>query len=259
MSGSRCWAEIHSRLRAGLVRTGGERRTKPNMSSRSGVPIELPSPSAARGRPDTVPDRARGLRARGADHRPRCAAGRARNGGLAGVGRGPARAGRRRARDHVRADRARRHGRLSPAVPASKLQDRPRAARAAGRAGFGWIFRGKDRATPARYAKDLRADRDLRSISRMFPLWALAGRALPIGADCLRRGLAQQPPRVPQLRPSRPRPLAARPPGTQRDDRSAKAQEGAARRWSPAPPGPRSLPLPAGEAIGRRAAAIKPA
>ena len=43
----------------------------------------------------------------------------------------------------------------------------------------GWIFRGKDIANPRRYAKDLLADRDLRFISRTFPLWALAGLALP--------------------------------------------------------------------------------
>lgn len=46
---------------------------------------------------------------------------------------------------------------------------------------IGWIFRGKDRANPARYAKDLLADRDLRLISRTFPLWVLAGLALPFG------------------------------------------------------------------------------
>ncbi|HTN25002.1 MAG TPA: acyl-CoA desaturase [Solirubrobacteraceae bacterium] len=46
---------------------------------------------------------------------------------------------------------------------------------------IGWIFRGKDRANPARYAKDLLADRDLRFISRTFPLWVLAGLALPFG------------------------------------------------------------------------------
>jgi stearoyl-CoA desaturase (delta-9 desaturase) len=46
---------------------------------------------------------------------------------------------------------------------------------------IGWIFRGKDRANPARYAKDLLADRDLRFISATFPLWVLAGLALPFG------------------------------------------------------------------------------
>ena len=45
----------------------------------------------------------------------------------------------------------------------------------------GWMFRGKDKANPARYAKDLAADRDLRFISRTFPLWVAAGLALPFG------------------------------------------------------------------------------
>ncbi len=45
----------------------------------------------------------------------------------------------------------------------------------------GWMLRGKDRANPARYAKDLLADEDLRIISRTFPLWVLAGLALPFG------------------------------------------------------------------------------
>ena len=46
---------------------------------------------------------------------------------------------------------------------------------------LGWIFRGKDIANPRRYAKDLIADRDLRFISRTFPLWAAAGLALSFG------------------------------------------------------------------------------
>jgi stearoyl-CoA desaturase (Delta-9 desaturase) len=45
----------------------------------------------------------------------------------------------------------------------------------------GWMFRGKDMANPARYAKDLLADRDLRFISRAFPLWVLVGLAVPFG------------------------------------------------------------------------------
>ncbi|HMH47520.1 MAG TPA: acyl-CoA desaturase [Solirubrobacteraceae bacterium] len=45
----------------------------------------------------------------------------------------------------------------------------------------GWIFRGEDIANPRRYAKDLLADRDLRFIDRAFPLWVLAGLALPFG------------------------------------------------------------------------------
>jgi stearoyl-CoA desaturase (delta-9 desaturase) len=43
----------------------------------------------------------------------------------------------------------------------------------------GWMFRGKDMANPGRYAKDLLADRDLRFISRTFPLWVAVGLALP--------------------------------------------------------------------------------
>ena len=46
---------------------------------------------------------------------------------------------------------------------------------------LGWMFRGKDIANPARYAKDLLADRDLRFISRTFPLWVVLGLAIPFG------------------------------------------------------------------------------
>jgi stearoyl-CoA desaturase (delta-9 desaturase) len=46
---------------------------------------------------------------------------------------------------------------------------------------IGWMFRGKDMANPARYAKDLLADRDLRFISRTFPLWVAVGLAVPFG------------------------------------------------------------------------------
>ena len=45
----------------------------------------------------------------------------------------------------------------------------------------GWVFRGQDRANPARYARDLLADRDMRVIGRMFPLWVVAGLALSFG------------------------------------------------------------------------------
>ncbi len=45
----------------------------------------------------------------------------------------------------------------------------------------GWMFRGKDMANPRRYAKDLLADRDLRFISRTFPLWVVVGLVLPFG------------------------------------------------------------------------------
>jgi stearoyl-CoA desaturase (Delta-9 desaturase) len=53
------------------------------------------------------------------------------------------------------------------------------ALRGLGHAHVGWMFRGKDRANPRRYAKDLLADPDLRFISRTFPLWVAVGLALP--------------------------------------------------------------------------------
>ena len=55
------------------------------------------------------------------------------------------------------------------------------ALRGLGHAHVGWMFRGKDRANPRRYAKDLLADPDVRFISRTFPLWVAAGLALPFG------------------------------------------------------------------------------
>ena len=55
------------------------------------------------------------------------------------------------------------------------------ALRGLGHAHVGWMLRGRDMANPARYAKDLVADRDLRAISRTFPLWVVAGLALPFG------------------------------------------------------------------------------
>ena len=55
------------------------------------------------------------------------------------------------------------------------------ALRGLGHAHVGWMFRGKDMANPARYAKDLLADRDLRFISRTFPLWVAVGLAVPFG------------------------------------------------------------------------------
>jgi stearoyl-CoA desaturase (Delta-9 desaturase) len=45
----------------------------------------------------------------------------------------------------------------------------------------GWLFRGEDRANPARYARDLIKDRDLLMISRAFPLWVVAGLGLAFG------------------------------------------------------------------------------
>jgi stearoyl-CoA desaturase (Delta-9 desaturase) len=53
------------------------------------------------------------------------------------------------------------------------------ALRGLGHAHVGWMFRSRDMANPARYAKDLLADRDLRFISRAFPLWVVASLALP--------------------------------------------------------------------------------
>jgi stearoyl-CoA desaturase (Delta-9 desaturase) len=55
------------------------------------------------------------------------------------------------------------------------------ALRGLAHAHVGWMFRGKDMANPARYAKDVLADRDLLFISRTFPLWALVGLAVPFG------------------------------------------------------------------------------
>jgi len=81
----------------------------------------------------------------------------------------------------------RKHHRFSdcPGDPHSPHVDRAPGWRGSLRglahAHIGWIFRGKDMANPARYAKDLLADRDLRFISRTFPLWVLVGLALPFG------------------------------------------------------------------------------
>ena len=55
------------------------------------------------------------------------------------------------------------------------------ALRGLAHAHVGWMFRGKDMANPGRYARDLLADRDLRFISRTFPLWVAAGLAVPFG------------------------------------------------------------------------------
>ncbi len=81
----------------------------------------------------------------------------------------------------------RKHHRFSDQVgdPHSPHVDQPPgwrgALRGLGHAHFGWMFRGQDMANPARYAKDLLADRDLAMISRTFPVWVLAGLALPFG------------------------------------------------------------------------------
>ena len=44
----------------------------------------------------------------------------------------------------------------------------------------GWLFRN-DRTTPERYAPDLLADRDIRAVSRAFPLLCVLTLALPFG------------------------------------------------------------------------------
>ena len=98
----------------------------------------------------------------------------------------------------------RKHHRFSdlPGDPHSPHRDQAPGWRGALRglahAHVGWIFRGKDMANPARYAKDLLADRDLRFISRTFPLWVAVGLALPVrpgrGADGLAR---RRPDRAP--------------------------------------------------------------
>jgi len=62
------------------------------------------------------------------------------------------------------------------------------ALRGLGHAHVGWMFRGKDMANPARYAKDLLADRDLRWISRTFPLWVVVGLAIPFGLGVVLSG-----------------------------------------------------------------------
>ena len=72
-----------------------------------------------------------------------------------------------------------------PGDPHSPHADQPPGWRGVLRglvhAHVGWMFRGKDMANPMRYAKDLLADRDLRFISRTFPLWVVAGLAFPFG------------------------------------------------------------------------------
>src|SRR5690242_1356207 len=67
------------------------------------------------------------------------------------------------------------------------------ALRGLAHAHVGWMFRGKDMANPRRYAKDLLGDRDPGRVAQ--PRVA--------GADRIRRGVAQQPLRVPDLGPGR--------------------------------------------------------
>lgn len=46
---------------------------------------------------------------------------------------------------------------------------------------IGWMFRGVDRASEERYAKDLLADPLIRALDRTFPLWVVLGLVLPFG------------------------------------------------------------------------------
>jgi len=57
----------------------------------------------------------------------------------------------------------------------------PGAIRGLVYAHVGWMFRGVDRANPARYAKDLLADPLIRLVDRAFSLWVLLGLAFPFG------------------------------------------------------------------------------
>ena len=68
-----------------------------------------------------------------------------------------------------------------PAQPPHGRCARDGAARCAGSGTRMWAGCSAARTwrTPSRYAKDLLADRDLRFISRTFPLWVMVGLALP--------------------------------------------------------------------------------
>lgn len=79
----------------------------------------------------------------------------------------------------------RKHHRFSdlPGDPHSPHTDHGTGWRGAFRGLFhahvGWMFRGVDRASPERYAKDLLADPLIRAVDRTFPLWVLLGLAFP--------------------------------------------------------------------------------
>jgi stearoyl-CoA desaturase (delta-9 desaturase) len=79
----------------------------------------------------------------------------------------------------------RKHHRFSDLTgdPHSPHADHGRGWRGALRGLFhahvGWMFRGVDRASPKRYAKDLLADPLILAIDRTFPVWVLVGLAFP--------------------------------------------------------------------------------
>jgi stearoyl-CoA desaturase (delta-9 desaturase) len=81
----------------------------------------------------------------------------------------------------------RKHHRFSdlPGDPHSPHTDHGIGWRGAARgllhAHVGWMFRGVDRASEERYAKDLLADPLMRALDRTFPLWVLLGLAFPFG------------------------------------------------------------------------------
>ena len=79
------------------------------------------------------------------------------------------------------------------------------ALRGLAHAHVGWMFRGKDMANPRRYAKDLLADRDLRFISRTFPLWVGVGLAVPFGLGVALTGTVVGRAHRPAVGRSRPR------------------------------------------------------
>lgn len=75
------------------------------------------------------------------------------------------------------------HSPLTPADGDTAPDDAARRTSIRGlfHAHVGWLFRAKP-ADELRYAPDLLADRDLRIVSRLFPLWALCGLAIPFFA-----------------------------------------------------------------------------
>jgi stearoyl-CoA desaturase (delta-9 desaturase) len=65
------------------------------------------------------------------------------------------------------------------------------ALRGLAHAHVGWILRGDAASTPERYAKDLLNDPVARKVDRLFPLWLLAGLALPFALGAALTGTIQ--------------------------------------------------------------------